>query len=158
MNFTTILSENFSALLATVSSLTGVLIGSLFTWVSQKKSFQRQIAWEEKKHNDEKLYEVFNIYNKVLERDGALEVVDYNRGHFPELKAKIYSEEIRPILYEKFHLLHSDIIESIRKLDELLLKWTIVEEAEDDEIERAASIYWSIIDSINRHIENVRVD
>lgn len=156
MNLTTFIHENFSALIATFSSLTGVFLGSFFTWISQKKSFDRQIEWEQKKKEFERQEELTNAYNSILKTHGEKEVIDYNQGRKHELQVRVYTEEIRPLLYEKFHLLHPEIASSVKSIDEKLLKWSVLEEAEEGEEEYVAGLYLSIIHNINKNIDLLR--
>lgn len=158
LNFATLMSENFSALLATFSSLAGVLLGSIFTWRTQKNYFDKQIEWDQKKREIDKLEELTMVYNRLLKVDGEKEVIDYNQGRELEFKTVIYVKEIRPILFEKFHLLHSEIADIAKEIDDVLVKWTVIEEeGYEGESEDIARLYLEMIDKINTCIDMQRV-
>lgn len=157
LDFSKIINENFSAILATISSLTGVLLGFISTWYTQKKSFDRQMKWEQEKNERDKLEKLVSIYNKVLEIDGIKEVVDYNQGRFAEIQTDVYMNEVRKILFEKFHLLHPDIAKSVQVIDYEIKKWSVLEDAEDEEINYVTKEYLDMIKKIKDYVESLRI-
>lgn len=117
------------------------------------------MEWEQKKSEDVKLEELTKIYNSILKVDGEKEVVDYNQGRKHELRVEIYMEEVRPLLFERFHLLHSDIAKLVKEIDEILLKWSVIEdEGYEGEIEYVSGLYLNIIDKINKYLDSLRMN
>ncbi|MER2010017.1 MAG: hypothetical protein ABS939_21490 [Psychrobacillus sp.] len=158
MNLTTIILENFSAVLATLSSLIGVFLGSYFTGKTQKNSFKNQLELERNKREINKLGELTMLYNKLLMLDGEKEVIDYNQGRNLNFMTPVYQKEIRPILYEKFHLLHSDVAEIVKEIDEVIVKWSVIEEESyDGESEYIAALYLKMITKVNSYVDLLRV-
>lgn len=158
LNLSAILLENFSAIIATSGTLIGAFLGYIFTRKTQNDSFDKQLAWEQEKREIDKLEELTMIYNRILKVDGEKEVIDYNRGNKIELQTEIYIGEIRPILFEKFHLLHSDVASIVKEIDEVLVKWSVLEEeGYDGESEYIAGRYLDMINKINSYVDLLRV-
>lgn len=77
-------------------------------------------------------------------------------GGYAELNLVAYRENIRPILYSKFHLLDESVVAKVREMDKIILEADFNEELDPDFHFRLMRLYYEIIVDIEKYSENYR--
>lgn len=103
-----------------LTTLAAVVIGSLITFGIQWMMFKEQEKKELLKENRALIREKLEVYSKVLKIDAEFELSQNFHNGKVKFQQKIYSESLRPLLYEKLFLLDSDVVEQIRRIDGLI--------------------------------------
>jgi hypothetical protein len=145
-----------NALLPVLSGIGGAFIGGYFTRKSQQDLLNKEIAREENKEKRKEARETLQLYNQILKIDGEEALVIHIGGPLDEFNIKIYQEKIRPIIYEKFHLIHKDVAAIIREIDHIIAKCNYMEEITDDDHILLSSYYSKLMIEIQSHIESYR--
>ncbi|HHK5542652.1 hypothetical protein JDS67_12710 [Bacillus cereus] len=139
-----------------VCTLIGALGGVYGTQRGNKKVLKQQIMRDEKKENRKELIETLEAYNKILKADGENVVVDEKTNAFGEFNLSVYQKEIRPILYEKYHLLHDEVAWKVANMDEVIKVVNLMEEFERIDHVSLCADYKSIISIIKKKIYEFR--
>jgi len=149
------MSNNFISLqsiLPVAGTLLGALIGVIGTFlVNQQNRKNEELRWKREKEEKK-----FDLYNRILQKDGEHIVVyqeDYRDLGFQQ---PVYTEHIRPILYEGFHFLDEPIRELARIIDKLNSLEVIhgsTEEERGEKITRAHH-YEKLITTIQSYYTN----
>lgn len=110
----------------------------------KKRIFQKEDeqALEEKRTKDQK----FEMYNRILMKTGDSLVVTAGStvlygGRGLAFDFNLYSENIRPLLFERLHVIDKDVRELIQKIDKDIARVAFHEEATDEEEDSIASSY-----------------
>lgn len=144
---------NFLTILITaVSGIGGAFIGAYFTRKSQLDLLIR----EENKEKRQVQKEALEIYNRVLKVDGESIVTIPVGGPIVEFDLKIYQDEIRPILFEKYHLIHDDVAKIVSEIDAIVQQCNFNEEITKEDHDDLCHKYYSLIDNIKKHIYDFR--
>ena len=103
------------------------------SWFTLSKTHKNQKAAEDRQKQEREKQELIMQMNKVMECEGRREILEVlNGGHGVLLQVQPYKEHMRPLLFEKFHLLSSDIQNNIHKIDYLIAKENVMNEKTDD--------------------------
>lgn len=146
------------SLIPVVAALGGAFVGGYFTRKNQKELYDRQIDIEKKKEEKEAIKETLLVYNKILKVDGEQMVIIHIGGPNYEFEIDIYREKVRPILYERYHILHSNVAKLVRSIDMLIQKSARNEEVEDEDNALLMRNYSKMINHIIEHIYEFRSD
>lgn len=145
-----------NALLPVLSGLGGAYIGGYFTRKSQHDLLTIEIAREESKEKRKEAIETLLIYNQIIKIDGEDLLVTFVGGSQVEFEINIYQDKIRPMIYEKFHLIHKDVADVIKQIDDTIQFCNFHEEITYEEHRGLADDYNKLIRIIQNHIENYR--
>ncbi|WAA10833.1 hypothetical protein [Fervidibacillus albus] len=151
-----ILLELINAILPAISAIVGALIGGYFTRKAQHDLLDIEIAKEENKEKRRRETEVLTLYNKILKIDGEEMLVVHLAGPGNEFEIDIFVKKIRPLIYEKFHIVHKDIADLVRQIDEIIAACNYYEDFTLEDHQNLVRIYFKIISHVQRHIENYR--
>jgi hypothetical protein len=138
--------------LAVFTGLIGLFLGS---W-TQRDLLKKQIIRDEKKEIRSDLKETLSIYNKVLKADGEHLIVVHVGGSQYDFELELYKNEIRPILYERYHLLHDNVAQAVASIDHGIQKCEHYEEIEREDHEFFNRAYHNMIRDIRKHIFEFR--
>lgn len=112
---------NWSQIFNDILPLIGVIIGSCATYVTQNQIFKRQRNRDIEKENESKNIECLSVYSEILKINGENMMQDYSSDISGfQFNVSTYKKKFRPIFCSKFYLLERDIVNSIRKMDELI--------------------------------------
>ncbi|MCC2381167.1 hypothetical protein LKM00_27630 [Bacillus wiedmannii] len=139
-------------LLTVVSTLTAV-------WLTQRgnrKTLKQQIIRDEKKEKRDELRETLGVYDKILKIHGENAVVIDVANKLEEFDYKVYQKEVRPILYEKYHLLHDEVAMIVNLIDEDIKRCTFFGEFEDRDHVGLCNYYNDLIRKIRWNIHIFR--
>ena len=150
--------EIIDSLIPVISALGGAVVGGYFTRKNQKELYNRQIYLESEKEKRELLNETLSVYNKILKVDGEEILISHIGGSQYEFEIEIYNDRVRPILYEKYHILHSDVAKLIRTIDDVIQKCVHNEEVEDMDNAILMRDYSKIISNVLHYIYESRND
>lgn len=142
--------------LPVIGTLGGAFIGSYYTSRSQHKLLKEQIKVERAKELENKEIETLKVYNEILKIDGQTLMVTRLGGPYNEFDVNDYQKEIRPVVYNSFHLLHHDVVNTIRNMDSQISEANYNEEITSLDSDWLATEYFRLIEQIERHIENYR--
>ncbi|GAA0343763.1 hypothetical protein GCM10008931_38780 [Oceanobacillus oncorhynchi subsp. oncorhynchi] len=139
-----------------IGALGGAFIGAYFTNKNQKYSLERQKEIDDTKEKREKLEERYSIYNIFLKVDGENYLVTHSGGPYNEFGVEDYQEEIRPILYSKFHLLHQDVADIVLRIDNKIAECSYYEEITKDQYNYLCDMYFDLRHKISAHMDEGR--
>ncbi|MNO65009.1 hypothetical protein D3C76_557480 [compost metagenome] len=114
--------------------------------------FEKQIQWEQEKLEmniirEERLNKL-KIYNKVLKLDGEVTVL----SSYPiEFNIKSYEDNIRPILFEEYHIIDQDIKDITKKIDRIIKTCNMIEEIQGEHNEELVNNYVKLLNKIDNH-------
>ncbi|PFF63976.1 hypothetical protein [Bacillus cereus] len=103
-----------------VCTLIGALGGVYWTQKGNKDSLKQQIIRDEMKEKRNELKEALEIYNRILKVSRERSVIIDNGGLPEEFNFNVYQKEVRPILYEKYHLLHDEVAKIVTDIDSII--------------------------------------
>ncbi|WP_064467896.1 hypothetical protein [Lederbergia galactosidilytica] len=149
--------ELIKYILPVVSAIGGIWVGGTLNLKTQKTIFKMQHTIEIDKIKKENLFSVHEIYNRVLERNGSKMMGVPIGGFRLEFNIEFYTREIRPILYEKYHLLHRDVADGVLEIDKFIEKCKLEEEIDSKSQEYLVSSYYKLIDNILIHQHSLRI-
>ncbi|MBH0166270.1 hypothetical protein IHV12_15210 [Fictibacillus sp. 7GRE50] len=136
--------------------LIGAFLGIYFTRKTQNDLFDKEIKKEEQKEKRLEVIDALDIYSRVLKLDGENTLVTNGGGGFYEFDITLYLKEVRPILYEKFYLLHEDIAEYIIDLDERIQNINYEEQLKTEDDYYLQDRYFDLIKAIKSHLSEFR--
>lgn len=160
-------------ILPMIGVIIGALIAGISSFVVQSISFKQQQKWEQEKldrqfaQEQEKIDKQFareqmlkkiDAYNKILSENNNTQVVewDYYTGE-TTFKSERFEQLIRPLLYNSFHLLEQDVANAVVNIDNLLMKWEVLGEGDEEDIKALNEHYQKIISSIERQLIEYRM-
>ncbi|MEK4889723.1 hypothetical protein MHH74_06085 [Bacillus sp. FSL M7-0996] len=100
-----------------VCTLMGALGGVYWTQKGNKNMLEQQIIRDEIKEKRNELKDTLEVYNKILKIDGENTVVIESDDKIEEFDLNVYQNEVRPILFEKYHLLHDEVAQIVAYMD-----------------------------------------
>ncbi|HDR4482477.1 hypothetical protein COD21_12325 [Bacillus cereus] len=152
------LIQALGPILTVVSTLAAVWLTQKWNRQTQKELLEQQLIRDAKKERRNELKETLEVYNKILKAYGENEVVieGPKAENLGEFDFNVYQEKIRPILYEKYHLLHDEIAETVAGIDELLKKCSYFEEVERIDHFDLIEKYEKLIRIVKQNIYNFR--
>ncbi|TKA02523.1 hypothetical protein FA950_20860 [Bacillus thuringiensis] len=148
----------FASIATGIVTLTGVWLTQKGNKKVQKDLLELQIKREEMKEKRNDLKETLEIYNRILKVNGESTVIidRGSGGALDEFDFKVYEKEVRPILYEKYHLLHDEVAMQVNGIDEIIRKCQYFEEVERIDHVQSCEKYSRIIRTIKQNIYNFR--
>jgi mannitol-specific phosphotransferase system IIBC component len=144
-----------------VGTLAGVLGGALIGFINNylkrrwdMEDNQKKREWATtdllKQEHKQMQEQKFDTYNKVLKTAGeTIVVTDGGGGQSLDFNFTLYSEKIRPLLFEKFHVLDEDVRGLILKIDLDIGRVTFYEEASDEDEDYLANHYNMLLKKID---------
>lgn len=146
----------FASITTAVATLGAVYLTQLWSRKTQKDLLEQQVIRDEKKEKRDELKETLEVYNKILKIHGENSVVIDVADRLAEFDFNVYQKEIRPILYEKYHLLHEEVAERVALMDQVIKNCNFFKEVErEDHIELCGN-YNRLIRIMRQHIYNFR--
>ncbi|PED28165.1 hypothetical protein CON34_02490 [Bacillus thuringiensis] len=116
--------KEFMPLFASIVTGTITLIAVLLTQKGNKKVqkdlLEIQMERDEMKERRKELIETLEVYNRILKVNGESNVIIDNGGAPEEFNFNVYQKEVRPILYEKYHLLHDEVAKIVTDMDSVI--------------------------------------
>lgn len=144
--------------LTVISTLAAVWLTQKGNRTTQKNLLEQQIIRDEIKEKRNELKETLEVYNKILKVDGENTVVINEDGKLEEFDFDIYQKEVRPILYEKYHLLHDEVAERVALMDQVIKSCNFFQEVERGDHMELCGNYNKLIRIIRLNIYNFRKD
>ncbi|MEM5633387.1 hypothetical protein COJ11_14690 [Bacillus cereus] len=146
----------FASITTAVATLGAVYLTQLWSRKTQKDLLEQQVIRDEKKEKRDELKETLEVYNKILKIHGENSVVIDVADRLAEFDFNVYQKEVRPILYEKYHLLHEEVAERVALMDQVIKNCNFFKEVErEDHIELCGN-YNRLIRIMRQHIYNFR--
>ncbi|MGE8013238.1 hypothetical protein [Bacillus mycoides] len=138
----------FASIFTGIITLMAVLLTQRGNKKVQKDLLELQIRRDEMKEKRNELKETLEIYNRILKVNGESNVIIDNGGAPEEFNFNVYQKEVRPILYEKYHLLHDEVAKIVTDMDSVI--GYIYFSGGDNRAERM-----NLSDKYNKLIENI---
>ncbi len=136
--------------------LVGVVLGVIGTSIGQIILNNKQYNRENEKEIKQKQLDRITVYNEVLKLDGENQMQKNIGGGYAELNLVAYRENIRPILYSKFHLLDESVVVKVREMDKIILEADFNEELDQDLGFKLMRLYYEIIIEIEKYSKKYR--
>lgn len=147
-------------LVKVLPSVLGVMVGGLITFSIQFYMSNRQRKWDEekmKRDNHNKMEaQKFAAFSKILHLDAKYNILDWDIHHGFQFQTRKYLEQIRPLLYEIYHLLDESIISEIESIEGIHGRQRAYEEAEEGDNELLVKYYQEILKIIKKQCEDWR--
>lgn len=144
--------------LTVISTLAAVWLTQKGNRTTQKNLLEQQIIRDEIKEKRNELKETLEVYNKILKVDGENTVIINEDGKLEEFDFDIYQKEVRPILYEKYHLLHDEVAERVALMDQVIKSCNFFQEVEREDHMELCVNYNRLIRIMRLNIYNFRKD
>ncbi|WP_233193549.1 hypothetical protein [Sporosarcina sp. P3] len=88
--------------------------------------------------------------------NGSYEVLEHNIHYGPELNHKNYTEHIRPLLFDIFHLLDEKIVTNVNCIEDINERQFVMEEEAPGDKEALSNSYLEILGLINEQFKELR--
>ncbi|MHA6261522.1 hypothetical protein ACXYMX_16805 [Sporosarcina sp. CAU 1771] len=141
-------------------SLLGVIIGGLITFFIQQSIVRKQQKWDGEKMKIDKFHQEqtikFQTFNKILQLNGSYEVLEHNIHYGRELNQNKYTEHIRPLLFDIFHLLDETIVTNVNSIEDINERQFVMEEKAPSDKEALSNSYLEILRLINEQFKELR--
>lgn len=136
--------------------LFGVVIGSVATYLTQRKILDKQVARDKELEKKQENIERLKIYGEILERAGGTEIGGYDAGRY-NFDLGIYRREFRPLFFQKYYLLDQEIAELIRQMDSVILESSLNGLLENNANDYLLRSYSRIIERMENYLKEYRV-
>ncbi|MFV5912483.1 hypothetical protein [Bacillus cereus] len=146
----------FASIVTGTITLIAVLLTQKGNKKVQKDLLEIQMERDEMKERRKELIETLEVYNKILKVDGENTVVIDEEGKLREFDFNIYQKEVRPILYERYHLLHDEVAMIVMLIDEDIKRCKLFGEIEDSDNYGLCKGYDDLIKNIRKNIHDFR--
>ncbi|TDT83149.1 hypothetical protein DEU41_0590 [Bacillus sp. AG1163] len=146
----------FASIATGMATLTAVWLTQRGNKKIQKDLLEQQLIRDEIKEKRNELKETLEIYNQVLKLNGEFTMVIQVGGPVIEFNLDTYQKEIRPIIYEKYHLLHDDVAKIVSQIDDLIKMCEFYEEVTRDDHRDFCEKYSKLISNIMKNIYDFR--
>lgn len=146
----------FASIATGIATLTAVWLTQKGNRKVQKDLLELQIKRDEMKEKRNDLKETLEIYNRILKIDGESIVIIDNGGAPEEFDFNVYQKEVRPILYEKYHLLHEEVAERVALMDQVIKNCNFFQEVEREDHMELCGNYNRLIRIMRRSIYSFR--
>lgn len=144
----------FKELLILILPLLGVYIGGWISSNGQIKALKETHDFEREKIREANIKKdkerKFQAYNQVLLNDASesINIYDFHNGW--ELDYNKYANNVRPVLFNVFHLLDKKVAEELLKIENTFTKIEALGEPEEGDKEELSKSYLNIKEMI-RH-------
>lgn len=149
-------SQNLISIISTlivIMTALGTVFGMFFV---QNRKINNEIKFEQKRtqwsERKEKEQQEFKIYNKFLENNSVSGVIKYvgpSREHY-KFDVRKYREQMRPILFEEFHVIDKEIVGIVMKIEDCLAECGWYEEIDEHNSECLVNWYSDVIKLIKK--------
>lgn len=146
----------FASITTATATLGAVYLTQIWNRKTQKDLLKQQIIRDEIKEKRNELKETLEVYDKVLRVDGENTVVIDIDGRLEEFDFNVYQKEVRPILYEKYHLLHDEVAKLVTYIDHDIKRCKFFGEFEDSDHYGLSQDYNNLIKNIRKNIHDFR--
>lgn len=103
-----------------LTTIAAVVIGSLIGFVVQWMMFRAQEKKDKREEMNALNREKLEVYGQILKVDADNEMSRYMGDGYEQFHTKVYTEQIRPLVYEKIFLLDPYVANKIRSIDSFL--------------------------------------
>ncbi|HDR8159554.1 TPA: hypothetical protein QC072_002383 [Bacillus cereus] len=121
----------FASITTAVATLGAVYLTQIWNRKTQKDLLEQQMIRDERKEKRNEQKEILEIYNRVLKADGEYILHIDLGGPLLKFNTKAYTVNIRPVIYEKYHLLDPEIRSIVTEMDECIKLCTHYDEFND---------------------------
>lgn len=147
-------------LLKALPSLLGVIVGGLITFFIQQSTVRKQQKWDKEKIKIDIFYQEqtikFKTFNKILQSNGLYEILEHGMHYGPILNQRNYTEYIRPLLFDVFHLLDEELVANINNIEDIYERQFVMEEESTGDRETLINSYIKILELINTQFKELR--
>jgi len=136
--------------------MAGVIVGGLLTYITQSAIYKRNIQQEKYKYQREILIEKLEMYNEILKIEGYY-VLEKMNGRFGlDFEFDIYKDNVRPVIFSKYHLLNKEMSNKIKEIDKCLASLIQFDDISKYDNDRALNEFYEFIRLIEKEIDNFR--
>lgn len=147
-----------NSLLPVFTALGGALLAGYFSTKNNRELIKIEQEREKRKVEREETIQRFEVYNIFLRVDGENNIITPIGGSHREFDINLYVKTVRRILYEKYHLLNSDVAEEIANIDLIIERCNYYEEITRSDHELLCSHYYKLEKNIKKHIYQNRIN
>lgn len=165
------LIQALGPILTVMSTLIAVWLTQKWNRQTQSDLLEQQLMRDEMKEKRNEIKETLEVYNQVLKLDGEFKMITYLQGpitkfdfginnreikHIVEFDLDTYQKEFRPIIYEKYHLLHDDVAKVLSRIDDHIKRCSYYGDITRDDHDVFCDEYTMLVSSIMVRIYEFR--
>ncbi|MGE7881685.1 hypothetical protein [Bacillus sp. NPDC094077] len=139
-----------------VCTLIGALGGVYWTQKGNKNILEQQVTRDMIKEKRNELKETLSTYSQILKIDGETQLYIKVESTIIDFDLDFYKSKIRPILFEKYHILHDDVALSVKRIDDVIKKCNYTQKIERDDHILLNRNYSLLVSNMRQHIYNFR--
>lgn len=151
-----VISALTTGVITAVSTITAVVLTQKGNKKIQMALLDQQLIRDEKKEKRNELKEILSTYSQVLRINREKELHIKVEGTNMDFDLNFYKSEIRPILFEKYYVLHDDIALSVKRIDDVIKKCNYTQKVERDDHILLNHNYSVLVTNMRQHIYNFR--
>lgn len=139
-----------------LGALGGAYLGVYFTRKTQLDLFNREQMIEQIKEKRDRTEKTMRVYSEIARSNGEEVIVSRVGGDITDFNFEIYINKIRPIIFDGFIYIHSDVAEIVDDIDSRLAECGFNEEALVDDHLYLCSKYFDLTALINSKLDAYR--
>lgn len=148
--------EIFKIMVPILGTLGGTFLGVYFTRKTQLDLFTSETRIQKQKELSDRIEKTMKIYSEIVRADGEEVIVTRVGGHVTEFNFQIYVDKIRPIIFDGFIYIHSDVAKIVDGIDSRIAECNFNEEALTEDHLYLCSRYFELTSAIDSHLEDYR--
>ncbi|HDX9656965.1 TPA: hypothetical protein ROY05_001557 [Bacillus toyonensis] len=150
------MKEYLPNIITGVCTLIGALGGVYWTQKGNKNILEQQTKRDEIKEQRNELKETLSTYSQILKIDGETQLHIKVESGIIDFDLDFYKSKIRPILFEKYHILHDDVALSVKRIDDVIKMCDYYQKIERDNHILLNRNYSLMVSDMRVHIFNFR--
>lgn len=148
-----------TVLATVIGTLGGAFITGYFTRRSTLDAIDREWQVGKAKAAEEKTTILLKIYVSAVKFDFEKSIIDYNpyNGNM-SFNYSLYTESIRPLIYDGYHLVDSDVIKYFNKIEKTSAEINFLGGYDDIDQMEVSHFYTKMLEAIKQKIDLHRLD
>ncbi|MGE7932105.1 hypothetical protein [Viridibacillus arvi] len=148
---------NWSQIFTGILPLLGVAVGGFATYLTQKLTLDKQLKIEREREREERNIERLKVYSEILKLEGENEMQGFDtHAGYEVFYKKIYREKFRPVFFSKFYLIDLDIVESVRRIDNIFGVEQYIVQLDREHEEQLINLFNKIISNIEKQLKDYK--
>lgn len=152
--------EYVTLLTVTISLLSGwggAFIAGYFSRKASTDAIDREYKIAVEKRKDAERIELLNLYVSIIKADYEKGIVEHFPNGMMQLNHNDYDEEIRPKIYDKYYLIHENIIKYFNNIENKNAEIDAVGRFDNEDMIDLACNYLKMIEEIKKIVDSNRM-
>lgn len=147
-----------NSLIPVLSAVGGALLAGYFSTKNNRELIMIEEEREKRSVEREDTIKRFEVYNNALRVDGENHIITPIGGPHIEFNTDLYVKTVRRILYDKYHLLHSEVAKEVANIDIIIQRCNYYEEITESDHALLCRHYYKLLENIKKQIYQNRND